>query len=159
MGRNENQIQRHRHIGHPLRNGEKVTSLPSQREFLQIPMWLTQTLKQGTISLSLQAEGEEKLQLRIENNRIDLNFQQKELLKTLLELEAQMTEESILKKLKNLKTLAEELKQNGLTMTISYHEQKLLTLGSEANPTISQTVTGTNAIEINNIIELIKTVT
>jgi uncharacterized protein YjgD (DUF1641 family) len=134
-----------------------VTSLPSQHELLQIPVWLTQTLKQGTISL--QTEGVEQLQLKIENNKLDLNFLQKELLKTLLEFEAQMTEESILKKLKNLKTLAEELKQNGLTMTISYNEQKLLTLGSEASPTISQTVTRTNAIEINNIIELIKLVT
>lgn len=133
-----------------------MKQLPSETELLQIPMWLIQTLKQGKISL--QTNGTEKLQLQIENNKIDLNFLQKELIKDILKLEAQMEKESILKKLKTLKNLAEKLKQRGFTITISHKGQMILTLGSEAHPTISKMITGTNAIEVNNLIELIKLV-
>jgi len=133
-----------------------VKPLRSKTELLKIPLWLVQTLKQGKISL--QTNSTEKLHLGIENNKIDLNFLQKELLKYLLELESQMEKESILKRLRNLKNLAEKLKQKGFTMTISHKGKKLLTLGSEAHPTISQMITGTNAIEVNSLVELIKLV-
>ncbi len=129
-------------------------SLPRTAEFLQIPIGLIQTAKHGKISL--QVNGVENIQLRIENNKIDLNFLEKETLKTLLELEGQIEKESILKKLRNLKDLAEELKQNGFTITLSHKGQVILTLGSEANPTISQMVTETSAIEVNNLVELLK---
>jgi len=121
-----------------------------------MPMWLIQTLTQGRISL--QTNGAENVQLQIENKKMDINFLQKEPLKTILELESQMEKESILKRLKTLKNIAEKLKQNGFTITISYKGQTLLTLGSEAQPTISQMVTGTKTIEVNNLIELIKLV-
>jgi len=89
---------------------------------------------------------------------MNLNFLQKKLLKTLLELgpEPETTEKSTLEKLKMLKNLAEELKQDKLTITVSHKGQTVLTLGYEAKPTISQIATGTNAIEVNNMIELIK---
>jgi len=132
-----------------------VKKLPCKSDNPQIPMWLIQTLKQGKISL--QTNGKESFQLQIENNKINLNFLQKEQVKTLLKLEPTMEEKSILKKLKTLKNLAEKLKQNGFTMTISYKGQTMLTLGSQIHPNpISQMVTGTNAIEINNLIELAK---
>jgi len=89
---------------------------------------------------------------------MDLNFLQKEILKDALELESQMEEQPILKKLKTLKNLAENLKRNGFTITISHKGQTVLTLGLEAHPTISQMITGTNAIEINNLAELAKLV-
>jgi len=119
-------------------------------------MILAHTLKQG--SLSLQTNSVEHIQLTIQNNKMNLNFLQKKLLKTLLELgpEPETTEKSTLEKLKMLKNLAEELKQDKLTITVSHKGQTVLTLGYEAKPTISQIATGTNAIEVNNMIELIK---
>ncbi len=125
-------------------------------EILQIPLWLIQTIKQGEISL--QTDGTENIQLQVKNKKIDLNFFQKELVKDILELEAEMKKESVLKRLKTVKNLAEKLKENEFTMTISHKGQTILTLGSDAHPTISQMVTGTNAIEINNLIELIELV-
>lgn len=156
MGWIENQIERLRCSRHPIRIGEKVKELSSKTELLQIPLWLIQTLKQGKICL--QTNGTESIQLQIENNKMDLNFLQKELIKYLLELESQMEETSILEKLKTLKNLAETLKRNGSTITISHKGQKILTLGLEAQPKISKMITGTNAIEINNLIEIIKLV-
>jgi len=106
--------------------------------------------------MSLQTNGTENIHLKIENNKIDLDFMQKELLKILLELEAEMEEKNILKRIKTLKNIAEKLKQNGFTLTISHKGEKILTLGSEAHPTLSSMVTGTNAIEVNNLIEIMK---
>ena len=119
-------------------------------------MMLAHTLKQG--SLSLQTNNVEHVQLTIQDNKMNYNFLQKELLKTLLELEAETTEKSILEKLKMLKNLAEKLKQDRQTITISHKGQTMLTLGYEAKPTVSQIVTETNAIQVNNMIELIKLV-
>ena len=133
-----------------------MKQLHSESQLLQIPMILAHILKQG--SISLQTDGVEHIQLTIQNNKINFNFLQKELVKTLLELEAETTEKSTLEKLKTLKNLAEKLKQDRLTITVSHKGQTMLTLGYEAKPTISQIATGTNAIEVNNMIELIKLV-
>jgi len=133
-----------------------VKHLPSKPQLLEIAMMLAHTLKQG--SLSLQTNSVEHVQLTIQDNKMNYNFLQKELLKTLLELEAETTEKSILEKLKMLKNLAEKLKQDRQTITISHKGQTMLTLGYEAKPTVSQIVTGTNAIQVNNMIELIKLV-
>jgi len=133
-----------------------VKHLHSRPQLLEIAMILAHTLKQG--SLSLQTNSVEHIQLTIQNNKMNLNFLQKKLLKTLLELgpEPETTEKSTLEKLKMLKNLAEELKQDKLTITISHKGQTMLTLGYEAKPTVSQIVIGTNAIQVNNMIELIK---
>jgi len=130
-----------------------VKHLHSKTELLQIPMLLIHTFRQG--SVSLQINGIENVQLRIEDNKIDLNFLQKEQLRALLELEAGMEEESILERLRKLKNLAEKLRQDGFSIIISFRGQKMLTLGCEARPTISQMVTETNAIEVNNLVPLI----
>jgi len=133
-----------------------VKQLPTETTLLQIPILLIHAFKKGNITL--QTNGVENIQLQIENNKIDLNFLQKEHLKTLFELEAEMKEESILEKIKNLRKLAEKLKQERSTLAISYKGQTILTLGFEAKPTITQIVTGTNAIQVNNLIELVKLV-
>ncbi len=131
--------------------------LHSKTDLLQIAKLLVHTLKEGTITLKI--DGVENIQLQIENNKLNLNFIQKDELKTLLELQAEIKQESILKKLQTLKNLAEQLEQEGSTITVSYKGQTLLTLGCEAKPTLSQIATRTNAIEINNLIELMKLAT
>jgi hypothetical protein len=132
-----------------------VKNLPSSStaDLLQIPITLLHTFKKG--SITLQTDATENIEVQVEDNKMDLNFSQKQQLKTLLQLQAE-TKESLRQKLKDLKTLAEELRQNNLTITISYRDQKLLTLGQEAKPTFSQLITETTAIEVNNLIELIK---
>jgi hypothetical protein len=133
-----------------------VKQLPSENQLLQIPLALAHILKQG--SISLQTDGVEHIQVTVQDNKIDYNFLQKELLKSLVEAEAETAETSMLEKLKTVKHLAEKLKQDRLTVTISHQGETMLTLGYEAKPTLSRIVTGTSAIEVNNMIELIKLV-
>jgi hypothetical protein len=125
-------------------------------ELSQIPLWLFQTFKSGEIDLL--TSGKENLQLRIENRRISLNLIRKELLKYILRLEVNPEETSILRMLTQLKNTAEKLKQNGLTITISHKDQIMLTLGAEANPTLSKLITRTNAIQVNDLTELIEVI-
>lgn len=131
-----------------------MTPLTSKSTLLQVAMLLTHVFKKGNISL--QTNGLENIQLQIENNKIDLNFLQKEQLRTLLELEAKMEEEPTLNKLRKLKDIAEKLKQNRLSITVSFKGQRILTLGYGAKPTVSPMITETDAIQINSLLDLMK---
>jgi hypothetical protein len=133
-----------------------VKALGSKANLLEMAVWLIQHSKEGDIRL--QTNGTENIQLHIENHKADLDFLQKELLRNLLDLRVGMGKASILDRLKALENLAGNLKAKGLTLTISHKNRTILTLGKAAHPTISQMVTGTAAIEINNIIELVKLV-
>jgi hypothetical protein len=124
-------------------------------ELSQIPLWLFQTFKSGEINLL--TSGKENLQLRIENRKISLNLIRKEMLKYVLS-QVNPEETSILSMLTQLKNTAEKLKQNGLTITISHKDQTILTLGAEANPTLSKLITRTNAIQVNDIPKLIEVI-
>lgn len=121
---------------------------------MQLPTWLGHVLKSGEVSLftnELKA-----FQLKVENKKIDLNIIDKELLKVLLRPGAGTKGKSLLKMITLLRKIAKELKGEGLTITISYRGRTVLTLGSGANPQISQLITRTNAIEINNLSKLIQ---
>src|SRR3989337_304328 len=109
-----------------------MKSQRSETELLQILATLSQRLEKGQVSLRINDV--ESLQLTIENDKMDLNFLQKEQLRTLLKLESKMEKESILKKLVTLKNLAEKLRQKRFTIKISYKGQEILTLGYEAKP-------------------------
>ena len=119
----------------------------------QIPLWLLQTFKSGEINLS--TSGTESLQLKIEHRRFGINLLRKELIKDILS-EVKPEKTSTLKMLAQLKNTAERLKQTGLTITISYKDQIILTLGAEANPTLSKLVTRTNAVQVDNLTKLIE---
>jgi len=62
----------------------------------------------------------------------------------------------LLKHLRTLRWIAQELKAAGFTLTVSYQGSLLLTLGSEAKPTFSQILTRTDAIELNNLKQLMQ---
>jgi hypothetical protein len=55
-----------------------------------------------------------------------------------------------------LKEVAEELSEAGITITLSYGGDVIVTMGSQAKPKISSAVTGTKAIEINSPRKLIE---
>lgn len=114
---------------------------------MQLPSWLGHILKSGEITLF--TDDVKALELKAENKKIDLNLIDKEFLRIALGSEA--GKKSLLSRLVQLKNIARELKEEGLTMTVSYKGGLLLTIGSDANPKLSQLVTRTNAIEINNL--------
>lgn len=55
-----------------------------------------------------------------------------------------------------LKEVAEELSEAGVTVTLSYEGNVVVTVGSGANPKLLSAATGTKAIEINNARKLIE---
>jgi len=119
-------------------------------------MWLVHALKSGEVSLF--TNGMKTLQLKVENKKIDVNLMNKELLKITLRVGVEAKGKSLLERLTHLQNIARELKREGLTITISHKGCIVLTLGSGANPTLSQLLTRTNAIEINNLSKLIQLV-
>lgn len=113
---------------------------------------LTQIIKSGEINLS--ANNQKLIQLTIKNNKIDLNIRDNKLLKELLTDNTKIA--SFLELLKQFKILAEELKNQGVTITLSYKDEIMLTIGSDAKVNFSQLVTRTKNIEINNLKKLIQ---
>ena len=55
-----------------------------------------------------------------------------------------------------LKEAAEELSDEGITVTLSYQGKVVVTMGAEAKPKLSSIATGTKAIEINSPLKLVE---
>jgi redox-regulated HSP33 family molecular chaperone len=119
---------------------------------VQLPTWLSHVVKSGEVTLST---GEvEALQIKAEENKIELNIADKGFLKEVLGSAG--AGGSVRGMLAQLRSIAGELKDEGLTVTISYKGDRLVTIGLEAKPTFSQLVTGTSAVEINNMRRLLE---
>ena len=109
-------------------------------------------LKSGTINIS--ANKEKLFQITASNNIIDFNILDK---KFVHELTKDPDNLSYFRHLfSSLKNLAGELRNQETTVTISYKNQKVITIGSDAKPKFSKIITGTADIEINNLKRLIK---
>jgi len=109
-------------------------------------------LKSGKICLL--TSGKETLQLRIEDETIGVNLLNKKLLKNIPETIVVPKEKGLLGMLPQLKSLATQFKENGLTVMISYKGSILLTLGPKPHAKLSQLVTGTDTIEVNSLSKL-----
>lgn len=109
-------------------------------------------VKSGEVTLF--AKDKEALHLKADNKKINLNAVNKEFLKDAMGSIG--GGRSITETLAQLKNMATELKDEGLTVTLSYKDDLVLTVGSEAHPKFSKFVTRTNAIEINNLRKLIE---
>ncbi|MBN1245495.1 hypothetical protein JXA31_07875 [Candidatus Bathyarchaeota archaeon] len=119
---------------------------------MQLPTWLSHVVKSGEVTLFT---GDEKaLQVKAEDNKIELSVASKEFLKDVVDSAGGGA--SIRSKLAQLKDIAGELKDEGLTITLSYRGDILVTIGSEAKPKFSRLVTRTDAVEINNLRKLLE---
>jgi hypothetical protein len=119
---------------------------------VQLPTWLGHVIKSGEVTLF--TDDVEALQVKAEDNKISLNATNKEFLKDVMG--SVRGAASIRSKLAQLKSIAGELKDEGLTVTFSYNGDRLLTIGLEAKPKLSRLVTRTTAVEINNLRKLLE---
>ncbi len=119
---------------------------------MQLPTWLGHVVKSGEVTLS--TGDVEALQIKAEDNKIEINIDNKEFLKDVLRSTG--ADGSIRSKLAQLKSISRELKDEGLTVTLSFGGDRLVTIGLEAKPTLSRLVTGTDAVEINNLLRLLE---
>ncbi len=131
---------------------QKRSDFLSNGANLQLLPLLSRVLKSGEVNVS--ANNEDLLQIAVETNRIDLNIVGNRFLKSLLRDNRGI--KSFRSLLMQLKNAAEELRSEGMTITISYKDVTVLTLGSDAKPKFSKLLTGTEEIEINNLLKLIQ---
>ncbi len=126
-------------------------------------------LKSGKVTVSTNSV--ESLEIKAENKKIDIKALNKEIIKHTLAAATGTQEnkglgKSIKGKVAQLKTarsnigmlkdVAEELSDAGITVTLTYKEKVVVTMGLDANPKLSNIATGTKAIEINNPRKLIE---
>ncbi len=130
---------------------------------------LGEMLKSGKVTVS--ANNVEALEIKADNKKIDVKALNKDFIKDTLAAargpqESKGMRESIMGTIGQIKTarstigmlkgVAEELSEAGITVTFSYEDKVVVTLGSDANPKVSNVATGTKAIEINSTRKLIE---
>ena len=120
-------------------------------------------VKSGKVTVS--AKDVEAIEITAADKKIDVKALDKEFIKEILEaVRGAKEDKGIAASIKGvmgqintarsslgmLKELAEELKEAGVTVTLTYKDDVVVTLGCEANPKFSVVATGTKAIEINS---------
>lgn len=119
---------------------------------MQLPTWLGHVVTSGEVSLF--ADEKEALNLKFENKKINLDVINKKFVKEVIGSMGGTL--SFTDTLDQIRIIAIELRDEGLTMTLSYKGKLVVTMGSEAKPKLSSFLTGSNAIEINNLRTLIE---
>lgn len=120
---------------------------------MQIPTWLVQLLKSGEVNIL--KDGRKIIELEIEEQGFTVNFEEISFLDELLKMGVKPEEKSILKMLREQKKFAERLKDDGLTITVSYKGKAALKLGAGANPRFTRWMTFSKAVEIKSLSRLI----
>ncbi|MCJ7713845.1 hypothetical protein MUO66_05240 [Candidatus Bathyarchaeota archaeon] len=136
---------------------------------MQIVTMMGQMLESGKVTLS--TKNKESIEIIAVNKKIDVNAKNKELIKDIIAgvrdggknisvIETAKETPNMLKSVKRTRKMlidiAEELKAVGITITLSYKGNVVATMGAQATAKISRLVTGTKAIEINNMLNLIE---
>lgn len=116
---------------------------------MENPVLLFHFLKSGEISLL--TKGKNSLKLKVENKNININLLDKKLMKELMKVSSR--KKTIWERLGSLKRIADNLKNEGLTVTVLYEDSMVLKLGSEA----SSSLLG-DAIEIRDLSKLLRLV-
>jgi len=136
---------------------------------MQIVTMMGQMLESGKLTLS--TNNKEDLEVIAVNKRIDVNLKDTEFIKDLITSVRQGTKnistaetdkdspqavKTTMNMRETLIDTANELKQAGITITLSYKANLVATVGAQASAGISRLVTGTKAIEINSLPKLIE---
>ncbi|HIJ07978.1 TPA: hypothetical protein HA274_01310 [Candidatus Bathyarchaeota archaeon] len=109
-------------------------------------------IKSGQLAVFVRDE--KVLQVKAENKKFEIDAVNKEFVKDTLG--TWENGKSVLGRLTEFRKIATELKDEGITVKLSYQGDTVVTAGLEANPKLSNLVTGTKAIEINNLLKLIE---
>ncbi len=120
---------------------------------MELPSWLGNVFKLGEIALAINDQ--KTLQLKAENRKINMDIIDKQFIKKVLGGLGE-GKASFRSSLSQLRNIAEELRNEALTVTISYRSSRVITMGLDAKPKFSKIVSGTNAIEINSLFKLIE---
>jgi hypothetical protein len=125
---------------------------------MPLASFLGELLKSGKVTVF--TNNAEALEIKAADKKIDIKALNKKIVKNILATSTAESSKGIYGAATQIKTVrsnlgmlrgvAEELSEAGITVTFSYKDKVVVTLGSEANPKLSKIATGTKAIEINN---------
>jgi hypothetical protein len=130
---------------------------------VQLTTLLAESFKSGKITIS--ENNVPQIEIKAENKHIDINAEDKKLIKDIVSgaregNRKQGVTESIRRSVNTLsearkmkpliKEVVEDLCREGVTVTVSYKGDRVVTIGSEANSKLTRFVTGTKGIEINS---------
>ena len=136
---------------------------------MQIVTMIGQMFESGKVTLT--TKNNESIEIIAANKKIDVNLTDKEFIKDLIasvrkgskNISSTETVKESPKMVKAAKSMREtlidtanELKQAGITITLSYKADVVATVGAQASAGISRLVTGTKAIEINSLPKLVE---
>ena len=128
---------------------------------------LLEVLKSGRVTIS--QNNIPAVVVNVRNKKIDIDAKDKTFIKELISSASEGTaNKGIAEKLQRsigaakevgkmrplVKEIAEDLCREGITVTISFKGDRVITIGSEADSKLTRFVTGTKGIEINSPLKL-----
>jgi hypothetical protein len=134
---------------------------------MQFVTVLAQIFDSGKLTLS--TKNKEEFVVTAANKRIDVNLKDKEFIKELVSDTLKNNEDKSayrtikdspksVSAAKNMREMlietANDLRQAGITVTLSYKDDVVATAGAQASAGISRLLTGTKALEINSLTKL-----
>jgi len=135
---------------------------------LELTTWLVETVKSGKVTVS--QNNVEALEITAHNKKIDVNAKNKEFIKEIISSARQGTKKDVKESADRgiggiraardmmpfVKDIVEDLCREGVTVTISYKGDKVVTIGRDADSKLTRFITGTKGIEVNSPLKLIE---
>jgi hypothetical protein len=130
---------------------------------VQLTTLLVETLKSGKITIS--QNDKPAVELNVSDKKIDADVKDKEFIKEIVSsARGASTKKGVTESIRRgvdtlrevrksqpaVKELVEDLCREGVTITVSYKGDRVVTVGSEANSKLTRLVTGTKGVEINS---------
>lgn len=134
---------------------------------MQLTTLLVETLKSGKLTLS--QNNDPKIEVNVRNKNIDVNAIDKKFIKEIISSATKgktnkSVEQTIRRNIKTIqetrkmqpfiKEMAEDLCREGVTITLHYKGNLVVTIGAEANSKFTRLITHTRGIEINSPLKL-----
>ncbi|MGD6852166.1 MAG: hypothetical protein ACQCN6_08930 [Candidatus Bathyarchaeia archaeon] len=134
---------------------------------MQITTLLVETLKSGKITIS--QNDVEAVEVNVNDKKIDVNAKDKDFIREIVSsargagTKGGVTETirrgvDTLKEARRsqplVKEIVEDLCREGVTITVSYKGDRVVTIGSEADSKFTKVITGTKGVEINSPLKL-----
>ncbi|MCW4017690.1 MAG: hypothetical protein NWF00_03250 [Candidatus Bathyarchaeota archaeon] len=136
---------------------------------MQPTTMLLQAIKSGKITIS--QNNVEQVEIKAHGKQIDVDAKKKEFIKEIVTSTQKPSEKKgITEKIKLpgttistvrkiqpfVKEVVEDMCKEGVTVTLSYKGDKVVTVGAQADGKISKLLTGTRGIQVNNTTKLIE---
>ena len=143
-----------------------------RKNSLLLTTFLADSIKSGKIKVS--QNNTEALEITVHDKKIDVNAKNKELIKDIISSSVHKDDDKLpkgvigtiergvagLRTVRNVqpmvKEIAEDLQREGVTITISFKGDTVITMGSEANPKFTRLLLGTKSVEINSIRKIVE---